>query len=149
MKIVLFLFVLSLSAISSFAQQINSSVVNEVHAYQEADTIIPARSYELDYIRDCLREYHKERQYSIITGGILFAASAGSLFVKSEDTQKTLLIAGGISGIVGLVFFVDAEKWIKRSTIKPSHTGAGIEIYFNKPKNKGKVTQKEYDDLYR
>jgi hypothetical protein len=116
-----------------------------VKCQEKQDTLKLAKENEIEYIRLCLNEYHKERQTGICMGfaGVVF--SSGSYLVNDNISRYTFSIMGGVTSLAGLILILDAEKWIKRSSIKPSTTGIGVKVTFNKPKKKIIIN----DDLYR
>jgi hypothetical protein len=119
--------------------------------YQFAgDTSKPAKEYEIDYIRYCLNGYHKERQTGIILQfvGIGLGIAGSATYGRQVDISiaggaKTghdfgtpFLVAGGLTGLAGFIIMLDAEKWTKRSAIRPASSGMGVRVYFNRPARK-------------
>jgi hypothetical protein len=112
---------------------------------EKQDTLKLAKEYEIEYIRLCLNEYHNERHTAICLGFAGFAFTSGSYFVNDNISRYTFSIMGGLTSLAGFILILDAEKWIKRIAIKPSTTGLGVKVTFNKPKKKIIIN----DDLYR
>lgn len=86
-------------------------------------------AYELDYMRFCLGKYHKTRNTAYWLSGAALATSFLAMQTDG-DTQGALLLVGGAAGISSVVTFIVAEKWLKRSAIKPSPNGLGVVIEF-------------------
>ncbi len=86
-------------------------------------------AYELNYMRYCLGKYYKARTNAYIVAGASVAVSlAATQF--DDDTHDNLLIVGAAASITSIVMFIVADRWIKRSSIKPSPHGVGVVVEF-------------------
>lgn len=113
------------------AQTVKKNNTKKYMAFSDvkSDTAaVPA--YELDYMRYCLGKYHKARQNAYLVSGASLVLSFAAMQFDDTETRDPLLIVSGIGGVSSAVMFVVAEKWLKRSAIKPSPNGLGVVIEF-------------------
>lgn len=94
-----------------------------------ADTAVVS-AYELNYMRYCLGRYHKSRQNAYLMSGASLVFSFTAMQFDDAEIRDPLLVFSGIAGISSIVMFITAERWLKRSAIKPSPNGIGVVIEF-------------------
>lgn len=87
---------------------------------------------EMQFIRYCHFKYYKQRSkaYLLSGAGLILSSSALILNDVNPDLLKPVSLAGAALNLAALVIFIDADKWLKYSTIKPSKNGIGINITF-------------------
>lgn len=96
---------------------------------QKTDTTKTAKSYEVEFIRDCLWHYQKQHNLSYMLSTI----GTGIILINLNmtDNPKSLKysnIAGGALMAIGAMLFIDAEKWMRKASIKPIPGGIAINI---------------------
>jgi len=116
---------------------------------QISDTTKAAKEYEIEAVRYYLGRYHQERQNAIYISFLSLGFSSISLITDDVKQSKIMLAAASATGLISFILYIDAEKWIKRSSIKPATSGLGISFNFNKPKKKKTKERPIYDDLYK
>ena len=112
------------------APAVNKKNINKYMGFSDmkADTA-SVRAYEMDYMRYCLGRYYKARRNAYWVSGASLAISFTAMQFDG-DTRDNLLIVGGFTGLSSVVMFVAADRWLKRSSIKPSPNGLGVVIEF-------------------
>jgi hypothetical protein len=78
----------------------------------------------LDRIQYCMGQYHKEKMISheMMIGGAVIAIVSAVTATYDEMGYMTSggagMIIGGLISVAGVVVSIDAEKWMKRGSIK-------------------------------
>jgi hypothetical protein len=116
---------------------------------QVSDTIKIAKEYELEVMRYHIGRYYHERQNALYISFLSIGFSSVSLITDDIKQKEVMLTAAVATGLISFILGIDAEKWLKRSSIKPATSGLGINYNFNKPKRREPLKSPIYDDLYK
>ena len=111
------IFILILSLFFSFSVTAQDDLY---YSREKKDTIKIAS--DIENIKFCLGKYHAQRQTGLLfsfSGAAILTASA---FVSTEEktAQTGLAIAGGAFMLTGACITLNAEKWLKKASIKVS-----------------------------
>jgi len=118
----------------------NTMIINQ--NYNDLDQVSKLQ-YQHDYTRFCLKKYHDEKMTGLkleLIGSAVIAA--GALFPSSFHTRETdtgtryndrrlnngIMIGGGVVSLIGMIYSIDAEKWLKNAYVGPD--GIGVRFKF-------------------
>lgn len=94
---------------------------------------------QLDFIRYCNYKHYKQRQTAYVLWGLGTAIGVAPLFIPDDnfstiDKQLQFTKATGIASaalnLIAIVVFIDSDKWLKYSSVKPASNGLGVTITF-------------------
>lgn len=104
----------------AYGQQIN---------FTKQDSVILTIEKDLQYVKGCLHNYQKQHVTSfLLTGSGLTALAITPLLSNDSKNQKYVIMGGGVLSLVGAIIFVDSEKWLRKTAIKPIPGGISIGI---------------------
>jgi hypothetical protein len=90
------------------------------------------QDYELQFIRFCNKQFYKQLKtvYFLWGASIITGLSPEFInFEKGSSVKTVSWISAGL-GILSIFVFIDADKWLKYSAVKPAREGLGIVITF-------------------
>lgn len=86
-------------------------------------------SYQIDYVRQCLKKYRDQRlqAYGLQIAGMAIAG-AGLSIDENNSTRQMLITGGGLCALSGVLSLIDSEKWMKRAYLGPDGIGVKIKL---------------------
>lgn len=88
---------------------------------------------QFDFIRYCNYRYQKQHKTSYVLSGLsvgLAVIGVQNIRNGNEGTGQMVIGSCGAMSLAALVVYINAEKWMKYSSFKPSDTGIGVKILF-------------------
>ncbi|WP_132434369.1 hypothetical protein [Natronoflexus pectinivorans] len=78
------------------------------------------------YLEQCLYSYAKQKERGIMLSMVGVAISG----VGISSSNDVLSYGGGAMSLIGVFISLNANKWLKRTTIQPSQEGAVFKFRF-------------------
>jgi len=85
---------------------------------------------QIDNIQLNLSKYRKERQTGALMGfgAVATGVTAFVLYDKNYEVSQAFSAAALITGVASVIFYLDAEKYLKRASIKISPVGLKVNF---------------------
>ncbi len=118
----LFLILLPVLASSQMNEDVyfESSKTKRYHEIQVDNVDVNRIAAKQIHIQQCLLRYKSQKE----TGMVVSIAGAGVAVMGAYEDKNAITYVGAGLSLIGILFQLDANKWLRRTSIEPVEDGA-------------------------